>query len=375
MKTDIFIKILSEIAGIKFFTGVPDSLLGPLCDYLEGPYPGQALAHLRAPNEGSAVALASGHYLATKEVPCVYLQNSGLGNAVNPILSLTHPDLYQIPILFLIGWRGEPGLKDEPQHAAQGRLTIKLLESLELAVFSFGPQTSSDDLKDLLRKSLKLFDQGGSVALVVKKGSFEAASKTAYANPYLLPRAEVIESLIKAARPEDLFLSSTGKISRELFELRQALGQENRDFLTIGSMGHCSALALGVALATKKRVWCLDGDGAFLMHMGAAALIGELKAKNFIHVVLDNSAHDSVGGMPSAAPGAEIGSIALACGYRQSFSVTDRQALAQALELSLGSDGPTMIAVKVALGSRPNLGRPSQTPLQIKENFMKFIKN
>ncbi|MDR2367240.1 MAG: phosphonopyruvate decarboxylase [Deltaproteobacteria bacterium] len=372
MKADLFIKTLSESAGVSLFTGVPDSLLGPFCDCLRAE--DAPVSHLTAPNEGSAVAIACGHHLATDRLACVYMQNSGIGNAVNPILSLAHPDVYGIPLLLVVGWRGAPGQKDEPQHAAQGRLTVRLLESLELTVHAFGPQTTLDELKAWLADSRKLFAQGRSVALVVEKGAIEPSGPSAPHNPYELPREEAIGTVLEAAAPDDLFVSTTGKISRELFELRKARGEENRDFLTVGSMGHSSMIALAVALRTPRRVWCLDGDGAFLMHMGGAALIGRLGPKNLVHVALDNAAHDSVGGMPTAAPGADIAAIATASGYGRAFSVTDREGLAKALSLALASDGPTMIAAKVALGSRPDLGRPTLTPRQNKENFMKLIK-
>jgi phosphonopyruvate decarboxylase len=372
MRADIFVKLLAE-EGVSFFTGVPDSHLGAFCDYLLAEYGTDASRHVIAPNEGSAVALACGHHLATGGLACVYMQNSGIGNAVNPLLSLAHPDVYGIPLLLLVGWRGAPGVKDEPQHAAQGRLTVAQLEGMELSVFLLQTETTAEDLRAMLAAGRNLWAEGRSVALVAAKGALEPCVTPERANPYALKREEAIRRVVETADADDLFVATTGKISRELFEIRRARGEDGRDFLTVGSMGHCSMIALSVALRSRRRVWCLDGDGAFLMHMGAAALIGSLRPKNLVHVVLDNAAHESVGGAPTAAPDANIGAIARACGYPQVFTAAGAEELAESLLAAREAAGPVLLAVRVALGARPDLGRPTNSPPENKAAFMKCL--
>lgn len=357
-----------------FFAGVPDSQLQPLCNYLMKTY-GIGRDHLIAANEGGCVAVAAGYHLATGEIPVVYLQNSGLGNIVNPVVSLLNDRVYGIPMIFIVGWRGEPGVHDEPQHIYQGEVTLKLLADMDIASFVIGKDTNEQQLTDWLHASGDLLKSGKSIALVVKKGALAFAEKVCYENAYALPREEIIRRIARAAG-EDVIVSTTGKASRELFEIREQMGQGHElDFLTVGSMGHASSIALGIALQKPKmRIWCVDGDGAALMHMGAMALIGQNKPENLVHLVLNNAAHETVGGMPTVAGGLDWPMIAKACGYEKAVSVASFPALDVVLERAKTEKGAVFIEVKTALGSREDLGRPTTTAKENKEAFMRYLK-
>jgi len=305
---------------ISFFTGVPDSQLKPLCNYLIRTY-GISNNHIIAANEGNAVALAAGYHLATGKVPCVYLQNSGIGNIINPVASLLSDKVYGIPCVFIVGWRGEPGLPDEPQHIFQGEVTLKLLEVMNIEYKIVDKDTTNSDLEYWMSGFMSLLDSGKNVALVVKKGGLYYDKKVVFKNDYCALGEDIIQHIIQVAH-EDVIVSTTGKASRELFETRENNGQSHKfDFLTVGSMGHSASIALGVAIhEPNRRVWCIDGDGASLMHMGSMAVIGAKSPSNFIHVIINNGAHDSVGGYPTVAESINLNQIALACGYRGAYS-------------------------------------------------------
>ncbi len=366
-------ELISTI-GCSFFTGVPDSLLKPLCNYLMNTY-GISEQHIIAANEGNCVAIAAGYYLATGRIPCVYLQNSGLGNAINPIASLINPKVYGIPCLFIIGWRGEPGVKDEPQHLFQGEVTIKLLDAMDIAYMVLDQETTKADLEKKMHEFNLLLAAGKSIALVVKKGALKYEEGVTYKNGNNISREEVIKLLVKSAQ-EDIIVSTTGKTSRELFEIREEFGTAHHyDFLTVGSMGHSSSIALGIALnKPKTRIWCIDGDGAVLMHMGSMAVIGALVPKNYVHVVINNSAHESVGGLPTVAGNINLRQLALACGYQSAYTADNLEDLKVILETIKGREGPLFIEVKAAIGSRKTLGRPSTTPADNKTAFMAYLK-
>ncbi|MGI5895435.1 MAG: phosphonopyruvate decarboxylase [Oscillospiraceae bacterium] len=363
-----------EQNNISFFTGVPDSQLKALCDCLMERF-GIGEQHIVAANEGNAVGLAAGYHMATGKIPCVYMQNSGLGNVVNPVASLLNEKVYKIPTLFFVGWRGEPGVKDEPQHIFQGEITLKLLEDMGIAAEILDKATTPQDFERMLSRFLEILRAGGCAAFVVRKGALEFDGKANYHNSYRILREEAIRHIVKAAG-EDVVVSTTGKPSRELFEIREQNGQPHRyDFLTVGSMGHSSMIALGIALnKPERRIWCVDGDGAVLMHMGAAAVIGAKQPKNLIHIVLNNNAHETVGGMPTVASTADFCKIAEACGYRKVLRVTEEEQLDAALEQAKGLNGPVFVEIMVGLGSRADLGRPTTTALENKENFMKFLE-
>jgi phosphonopyruvate decarboxylase len=358
-----------------FFTGVPDSQLKPLCDYLINTY-GISDKHIIAANEGNAVALAAGYHLSTGKVPCVYLQNSGLGNIVNPVASLLNNKVYGIPCVFVVGWRGEPDVKDEPQHLFQGEITLKMLDVMDIEYMVIDKETTEDQLEDKMKAFKSLLESGKSVAFVVKKGGLSYQEKIKYSNDNPTIREELIRAIADVAK-EDIIVSTTGKTSRELFEIREQNGQSHKyDFLTVGSMGHSSSIALGVA--TNKphtRVWCIDGDGAALMHMGSMALIGQKSPTNYVHVLINNGAHESVGGQPTVAAGIDFCQIAKACGYQASYHATNLDELKRVLSELNGNQGPVFIEVKSAVGSRDDLGRPTTTPIENKDAFMEYLKD
>jgi len=351
-------------AGISFFTGVPDSLLKSFCAYASDEL--NADEHIIAANEGSSIAIASGHYLATSNPSLVYMQNSGIGNAVNPLLSLASPEVYGIPMIVMVGWRGEPNLKDEPQHMLQGQIMPQLLDSMNIPWFELSPNTdySAKVIQEAIARMTK---SSCPVVILVRKNTFDDYKpKNLSPSSNILSREEAIHIIAKNLSSNDLIVSTTGMASRELYEYRQSSGGIlGEDFLTVGSMGHASSIAAGIALGRpEKKVICIDGDGAFLMHMGAAAIIGQASLDNFIHIVLNNGAHDSVGGQPTVGLDINLPKIAKACGYNFTSSVSDERDIINELLRMKGEEGPSFLEVKIGKGSRPNLGRPCSTPLE-----------
>ena len=365
---------LVEIIGADFYTGVPDSQLKALCNYLMHTYGIDPQHHVIAANEGNCTALAAGYHLATGKVPVVYMQNSGEGNIINPVASLLNDKVYAIPMIFIIGWRGEPGIHDEPQHIYQGQVTVKLLEDMGIASYVIGTETTEEELAECMNGFRSLLGEGKDVAFVVRKGALSYEEKVEYKNSYSMTREEIIKHIIQASG-EDPIISTTGKASRELFELREANGQGHQyDFLTVGSMGHSSSIALGVALQKpKQKIWCIDGDGAALMHMGAMAVIGANAPKNLVHIIINNEAHETVGGMPTVAGRMDIAEAAKACGYPNAVSVDTFEALDQALKEAKEKPELFLIEVKCAIGAREDLGRPTTTALENKEKFMAYL--
>ena len=313
---------LVEIIGADFYTGVPDSQLKALCNYLMNKYGIDPKHHIIAANEGNCTALAAGYHLATRKVPVVYMQNSGEGNVINPVASLLNDKVYAIPMIFIIGWRGEPGIHDEPQHIYQGEVTIKLLEDMGIATYIIGKETTNDEVVNTMEEFRTILTDGKDVAFVIRKGALTDAPKVEYKNNNIMLREEIIRHIVKVSG-EDPIVSTTGKTSRELFEIRVANGQSHQyDFLTVGSMGHSSSIALGIAMNKPEQIiWCIEGDGAVLMHMGSMAVIGTNKPKNLIHIVINNGAHETVGGMPTVAASIDLVGIARACGYPNAVCV------------------------------------------------------
>ena len=358
--------------GIRFFTGVPDSLLKYFCAYVaDHASPGQ---HIVAANEGNAVALAAGHHLATGGVGVVYMQNSGLGNAVNPLTSLTDPEVYRIPVLLVVGWRGKPGIQDEPQHVKQGRITPGLLELLEIPCRFLEAWSPLEPLLDELFSIL--IKTNSPVVLLTRKNTFSEYKTQEPATPLSsLLRETALEELLNLSSPDDLIVATTGKTSRELFELRVRRGETPRDFLTVGSMGHTSSIALGVALGRPgQRVICLDGDGSLLMHLGTLPTIGATAPANLVHVLLNNGAYESVGGQPTGADRVDFARIATACGYNYHGPADSPNAIAAAWRSMETSTGPTLLEIRLRCGSRADLGRPATTAEQNKQAFMKSGK-
>lgn len=360
--------------GIDFYAGVPDSQLKPFCDYLQYHYTDKR--HWITANEGSAVAAAAGHYLATGKCACVYMQNSGIGNAVNPICSLISPEVYNIPLLFVIGWRGEPGVKDEPQHVFQGKITPSILDLLDIPYMQVDRSTdkaSFDDKFSVLSHNLK---QGKSIAVIIKTNALSCDVQPEYKNDYTVNREIAINEIVEASEDGDIFVSSTGKMSRELYEIRDRKNNgHEKDFHTVGSMGHCSVIALKIAAEKPHRkVIVLDGDGAVLMHMGSVAMIGGKSPSNLIHIVLDNGAHETVGGMPTISTEIDFCGIATACRYKSARTIYSPEQIKPVLKKIKNADGPHFIRILTAHGARKDLGRPNNTPAENKVLFMKYLE-
>lgn len=365
---------LAEIIGADFYTGVPDSQLKALCDYLMNTYGIDPNHHLIVANEGNAAALAAGYHLATGKTPVVYMQNSGEGNIINPVASLLNEKVYGIPMIFIIGWRGEPGVHDEPQHIYQGEVTLKLLEDMDIAYFVISKETTDNELAEKMAGFVEILAKGKQVAFVVKKGALEFDGKVKYENNNSMIREEIIKHIVEVS-DKDPIISTTGKASRELFEIREAKCQSHQyDLLTVGSMGHSSSIALGVAVnKPDAKVWCIDGDGAVLMHMGAMAVLGANAPKNMIHIVINNSSHETVGGMPTVAGKIDLVKIAKACGYPNAVCVDTFDALDKELKSAKARNQLSFIEVRCAIGARADLGRPTTTALENKEKFMEYL--
>ena len=316
IRPEFFIEKLRE-SGIDCFAGVPDSLLKNICAYITDHFDAQH--NIIAANEGAAVGLAAGHYLATGQPACVYMQNSGEGNIINPLASLTDPEVYNIPVLLLIGWRGRPGVHDEPQHVKQGKVTTGLLNTMGI---NFDVLSKEEDKAEKqIDKAVAALKNKDVYALVIEKDTFEDYKlQNVEKNDLTMSREEAIQTVAAALGEKDCIVSTTGMISRELFEYRAAMNQgHERDFLTVGSMGHASQIALGIAMAKPDRtVWCFDGDGAAIMHMGSMAIVANKAPKNYVHVVFNNGAHDSVGGQPTVGLKIDLSAVAKAVGYKAS---------------------------------------------------------
>jgi len=319
--------------------------------------------------------MCAGHYLATGHPALCYMQNSGLGNVVNPVTSLMDPEVYNLPCLMVIGWRGEPGVHDEPQHVKQGAITTGLLDLLGIPYRVISKETTPDEFRQDFCFLIQETEKGKCAAFVVRKGALECMHHPDYRNAYRMTRERAAEIVTGAAGEQDIFVSTTGKLSREIFEMREARGEgHEKDFLTVGSMGHASMIALEIAnCLDKRRVWCLDGDGAMMMHLGAVQLIGQQQPKNFVHAVINNGAHETVGGMPVCDRKMNMPEIAKAAGYRHVLSAEDEEELKEVLS-HLPEDGPVMIEIKCANGARADLGRPTTTPAQNRDQFMKFLQ-
>lgn len=373
MKAESFLELLEQM-GADFFTGVPDSLLSPLCDLIHAKYSPDR--HVVAANEGAAAALAAGHYLACGRPAVVYLQNSGIGNAVNPVCSLLHDRVYGIPAIFVVGWRGEPGVKDEPQHVYQGACTLTMLDALEIPYEVISPDMDDEAVSRSGKRLRAYLDAGRQVAFVIRKGAL-TGQKRSYSNENEMTREEIVRTVLELGGPEDVFVCTTGKLSREMFELREYAGQDHsRDFLTVGSMGHSIMIALGIAAEKpEKRVWCLDGDGAALMHLGSLAVTAARAPKNLIHLVVSNGAHETVGGIPVGATHLDFSRIALALGYAHAHRAETLPELRQALEQAAEQEGPVFIEAAANLRSRSDLGRPTTTPKENRDALMEFLRD
>jgi len=357
--------------GVGFYAGVPDSLLANFCAYVDDQ--GGRDQHLITANEGNAVALAMGYHMATGKVAMVYMQNSGLGNTINPLTSLVDPEVYKVPMLLVIGWRGEPGIKDEPQHIKQGRVTLEQLDILEIPHWVVDANSNVDDVLNAAFASTR--ERNAPVALVVRKDTFaKYKPQNTRVEASTLAREAALEQLLQLCAEDDLIVSTTGKTSREVFELRVKHGQKQRDFLTVGGMGHTASIALGVAIGQpNRRVVCFDGDGSMLMHMGSMPVIATYKPQKFIHVLLNNGSHESVGGQATSAHVVDFAQLAKAVGYSGYAVASDLIELQNAWCRLQNTNGPVLLEIKIKNGSREDLGRPTSTAEHNKLAFMESI--
>jgi len=373
IKTQEFYESLNQ-NGVNFYTGVPDSLLKDICSYISDNAPKEK--HVISANEGGAVALATGYYLATTKLPLVYMQNSGFGNTINPLLSLADPKVYSIPMLLVIGWRGEPGVKDEPQHVKQGEVSETLLKTLSIPYVIISNQTLGID--KIINDSIEHAKTNNTpFAILVKKGTFEPYSlKNKLKTNFDLTREQAIIKSTELLSDSDIIVATTGKTSRELFEFRSRNNQgHHRDFLTVGGMGHANQIALGIALAKpNKTVYCFDGDGAVLMHTGSLGIIGNLKIENFKHIIFNNGAHDSVGGQPTIGFDIDFGKIAKSFNYTKVFRIEKLNDFDEIFMNFQKEKGPCLLEIIVNKGARKDLGRPTVSPKENKLDFMSFIK-
>lgn len=373
MKASFFLKEIRNI-GIRTVTGVPDSTLKQFCDAVQLDN-GNMFRHYVTANEGAAVGLATGEYLASKHSCLVYLQNSGLGNIINPLASIINQEVYGIPMLFVVGWRGEPGKKDEPQHVYQGKITCQLLEVMDVPYSIIDEMTTQEQVKGILSKAKELMDINRQYAIIVKKGTFEKENEFIWTNGYTLVREQALRIILKHVYNDSYIVSTTGKISRELYEQSDALyGNHERLFMTVGGMGHASMIAYGMAQADESRqIVCIDGDGAVMMHMGALAFIAKQAPKNLLHIVINNAAHESVGAMPTGYSGQTYAQIAAACGYSNAVTVTNEKSLKEMMFEAKGKNELSMIEVMVSLESRADLGRPKESACENKVQFMQGL--
>lgn len=365
-------------AGIDFFTGVPDSLLRGFCDEIYDVFGTDSPNHIVAHNEGGAIALCAGHYLATGRPGLCYMQNSGLGNALNPLASLMDPQVYSLPCLLLVGWRGEPGVKDEPQHVKQGQITLSQLDLLDIPWFILSQETSEEEFHRSFAETLSVLESGRTAAIVVRKGALTSERKPDYRNSYRMTRETAASVVLASSASGDVFVSTTGKLSREIFELRESRGEDHsHDFLTVGSMGHAGMIALKIAQdCPEKTVWCLDGDGACLMHLGSLSMIAGCSPANLIHVVINNGAHETVGGMPVLSRKLDLCALASAAGYGEVCSADNEEDLKRILTRlrSLPRTAPVLVEIRCACGARKDLGRPTTTPRENRDALMSSLR-
>lgn len=345
--------------GIHFFTGVPDSLLNDFCLYLTNNIPDGE--HVMAANEGNAIAIAAGNYLATGNIPLVYMQNSGIGNATNPLLSLTHSCVYSIPMILVIGWRGDPAVKDHAQHEKQGELTPILMEDMDI------PFRILDDNDTVIERFQWAYTQAQAisspVALIAKKGILAQKEKhQEYPESTLMSREEAISAVIDILGENAIYLATTGRATRELHEQLQLHGiSHQREFLNVGAMGHLSSIGLGMALgAPDKKVVIFDGDAAAVMHMGSFATNGRYHPKNLIHIVLNNGVNESVGGQLSAGQIVNLTSIAKSCGYNTLPSfIVSKQELQESVKSLVNADHLSFVDLHVRQGIRKDIPKLS----------------
>lgn len=372
MKVEFFVKKIKEL-GIESLIGVPDSTLKQFCDYIntDGKH---ELKHYVPANEGAATGMAVGVFLATGKPACVYMQNSGLGNIVNPVTSIANEEVYDIPVLFITGWRGEPGKKDEPQHKFMGKVTEEMFDVMDIEHAVIGSETTDEELNEIFNNAGDKLKENKQFAVIVKKDTFEKRAFGDYSNEFTLVRESAISEIVRSLDHDDVVISTTGKISREVYEQSDIIrGGHGQDFLTVGGMGHASMIAYGYAAnRPEKRVYCVDGDGAVLMHMGSLAFIAKENPANLVHICINNEAHESVGGMPTGAAGKFFAPVAQASGYEKVYHVDTMEELRTCLDKIKNERKLTFLEIMVSVGSRDDLGRPRESAVENKNNFMEY---
>lgn len=373
MKASEFITSIKKL-GIETIIGVPDSTLKQFCDEIQmNP---QGLKHFTPANEGAAIGFAVGEYLASGRPACVYMQNSGIGNTINPICSLANNDVYGIPMLLIVGWRGEPGVKDEPQHVFQGKITCELLDTVNIPYSMIDANTSLEDMEYIIDMAKEAFSQDEQYAIVVKKNTFEKGEKFIWNNGNSLVREDALGEIVRTVPKDTCIISTTGKISREVYERsNDILGTHDNVFMTVGGMGHASMIAYGIAERKQnKQILCIDGDGAALMHMGAMAFIASHAPRNYYHIVINNQAHESVGAMPTDCRGISFAEVAKTLGYKEAYVIEQLEDVKKISEdMAQKKEGPILYEIKVSLDSRADLGRPKETARENKEAYMEFM--
>jgi phosphonopyruvate decarboxylase len=358
---------------LTFFTGVPDSTFKEWMSFLDEEH-GKKLTNIIACNECEAVALAAGYHLSTKKIGVVYLQNSGEGKTVNPLTSLCDPEVYSIPEILMIGWRGRPGEKDEPQHKKMGKITLGLLDLLDIPYVILSDQLKTAEKQIEEVKALAI-NKKGPAAIIINSGLFEPfKSKRQEESSLEMSREDAIKIILDSLSGKEVIISTTGKTSRELFEYRVTKKEEPRDFYTVGSMGCASSIANAIAMQKpNKEILVFDGDGAAIMQLGSLTTIGHYKPKNLFHIIFDNQSYDSTGEQPTVSESVDFCGLALSCGYTFAKNISSAEELKKEIRLLKGSTGPGMLVIKVKKGSRKGLGRPTKSPVENKESFMEYL--
>lgn len=358
--------------GVSFYTGVPDSLLKSFLTYVQEKAGDNE--HIITANEGLAMGLAAGHYFSTASIPLVYLQNSGLGNIINPLTSLADKEMYGVPMILLIGWRGRPGTKDEPQHLKMGKVTRSLLETLEIPVFEL--QDNEAKCFSIIEEGINIaLKQKTPVALLAPEGIFNKYEAPEVKSRYTLQREKVIAQIIDRCKGDEIIVCTTGKIGREFYEQNNKAGKKiSKYFLSVGAMGHANHIALGLKLHSDNRVIMLDGDGAILMHMGALLTIAQHAGTGFMHIIINNGGHESVGGQPTGAFKIDFSTLGESCGYKKCVEIRYAKELKEWLANSFDEKKSSFVEIRTSLTSRNDLGRPSGTPEEWKNDFMKALK-
>lgn len=361
---------LAEL-GIEFYTGVPDSLLKDFLACLQ--FKADRDMHIITANEGLAVGLATGYHISTGKIPLVYLQNSGLGNIINPITSLADQEMYSIPMLLLIGWRGRPGVKDEPQHKKMGRVMLDLLTALEIPYFIL--DNNEEDAFEKFANATRMAREGNKpVALIAVENIFEEYSLEQHDTGYMLTRESLIKDIIQVLKGDEIVVCTTGKTGREFYEQNILAGNKiKKYFLSVGAMGHAGHIALGLRMHSDEKVVLIDGDGALLMHMGSLATTGNYATGKFLHILINNGVHESVGGQPTQGSHTDFCTIARACGYEVANYVSDEKSWADWLEHRIDFSVSLFVEIRSGAGSRSDLGRPVGIPSQWKDNLMNAL--